>query len=142
VKKKIIYIGISTLVNISCFNTDSAKTKTSNENKLTSTNPIETYKYWADTEVPENTKVLNGQYWSSIHFTKEYILYMEIKAPWFADFIRYNSLKKSNKNLKIPSDAPKWFSPKDSINLWTGEQGSLYFIDTINGHMFMYEKQL
>jgi len=105
------------------------------------TDANETYEYWADTNVPENTKVLHGQYWSTPHFFKEYELYMEIEAPWVKDFITYNQVPSGTRPIKTPANAPKWFSPPENFPVWTGAFGSVYFIDTVNMHMFMYEKQ-
>lgn len=89
-----------------------------------------------------DTQVLNGQYWSSPHFTKEYILYLEMIGPWVKDFPTTNGLSRAEGKVSIEKDAPAWFTPPDSYEVWVGTQGSLYFIDPGTDHMYMYEVQL
>ena len=105
---------------------------------------LETYKYWAGERPGKNMKVLNGQYWCSSHFTKEYILYMEIIVPVKSakNFPADNKLTQADKKVMLPDDAPSWFKPPKQFKLWLGNQGSMYFIDISTGHIFMYEVQL
>ena len=110
-------------------------------------NPKEVYRLWAGEEVPSNIKVLKGKYWQSAHFTKEYIVYMELVAPreWMQHFIEQNKLKIENQDREIPADAPEWFKPPTDHIVWTPSgfsQGSRYFIDTAYSHMLLYEIQL
>jgi len=107
----------------------------------------ETFKYWAGEEPWKGIDVKNGQYWSSAHFTKEYILYMELIIPkeMLLDFINddYNKLELTEDEVSLPSDSPEWFkSPKDFKVYKRGHQGSLYFVNIDTGYMFMYEIQL
>jgi hypothetical protein len=55
----------------------------------TSENPSEVYQLWAGEKPSKNLKVLHGKYWQSGHFTKEYIMFMELRAPndWIQEFI-------------------------------------------------------
>ena len=103
---------------------------------------IETFRYWAGGEPSEDTEVLNGQYWSSPHFTKEYVMYLELRTSWAKGFASENGLSKAAENWKLPDDIPGWFTPPETYDVWSGSQGSLYFIDPQTGHMFMYEVQL
>jgi hypothetical protein len=50
--------------------------------EIKTTNPKETYKYWAGTNPPADFEFFNGQYWRSAHWTMEYI----------RDYIDYNYL--------------------------------------------------
>jgi len=103
---------------------------------------FETYKFWAG-EAPDSTrKVMNGEYWSYGHFTKEYKLYMEIKVkPTIAKlFITDNNLKRGQ--YQKLSGAPKWFTPPKDYEVWKGSQESTYYINTKTGHIYMYEVQL
>lgn len=52
--------------------TGCTETKTSDVN--------DTYKYWAGTNSLPNIELLNGQYWQSAHWTKEYIMYLKFKS--------------------------------------------------------------
>lgn len=102
----------------------------------------ETFRYWAGGEPSSDTEIPHGQYWSSNHFTKEYILYLEIKAPWVKDFAYENGLHRADSVWTIPNDAPNWFKTPTDHDAWQGDQGSMYFIDKTTGHMYMYEIQL
>lgn len=105
----------------------------------------ETFKYWAGEEPWEGIEVFNGQYWASDHFTKEYILYMELKVPveMAKHFISDNNLQITDDELEIPDDAPQWFNPPKGFKKYrAGSQGSKYFINPETGYMFMYEVQL
>lgn len=102
---------------------------------------LETYRYWAESEPSPDTKVLNGQYKSSIHFTKEYVMYLELETKWTKDFAKDNGLHLAKSDPVIPNDAPKWFNPPKVYEIWEGNQGSTYFINSKTGHMYIYEVQ-
>ena len=109
--------------------------------------PIETYKFWSGESPPENIEILNGKYWQSAHWSKEYIMYLELKAPaqWRSQFIRQNNLVETKTIPILPSDAPAWFSPRKNLRILAhteNGQGSSYYEDTVTGEMFIYEIQL
>jgi hypothetical protein len=113
----------------------------------TTENPIEAYKLWAGEKPMNEVMVIHGKYWSSSHWSKEYIVYLEIKAPsiWRKEFFKQNELIHTRTNLEIPSDAPTWFKPTPNFKTWVSKdsiEGSKYFEDTASGHMFIYEIQL
>jgi hypothetical protein len=108
--------------------------------------PIETYKLWAG-EVPKDVQVVNGKYWQSSHWTKEYIMYLELKTSplWINEFNGQNNLVESKEQTDIPPDAPVWFKPTKrfkSLRQSEPSQGSVYFEDMISGTMYIYEIQL
>lgn len=123
---------------------DSSKTYTDESGRLIHVGALETFRYWANEDPPSDFTVLNGQYWKSGHFTKEYIMYMELTVP--TDMAKYfcedNNLKQTKTDLKTPDGSPKWFNPPKGYEVWLGTQGSKYFINPKTGHMFMYEVQL
>ncbi|MEP6677391.1 MAG: hypothetical protein ABJA78_19680 [Ferruginibacter sp.] len=103
---------------------------------------LATYKFWAG-EDPDSTKtIINGEYWTFGHFTKEYKLYMEIKVrPALAKyFITDNNLKPGK--YRMSSEAPKWFRPPKNFEVWMGSQESMYYINTKTGYIYMHEVQL
>jgi hypothetical protein len=109
--------------------------------------PIETYKLWSGESPQKDIEVYHGKYWQSAHWSKEYIMYLELKAPapWRMQFVQQNKLVVTNTRPAIPSDAPAWFAP--GMNLRTlapveNGQGSIYCEDTLTGKMFIYEIQL
>jgi len=113
----------------------------------TTSDPIESYKNWAGELPPKNVKVIHGKYWQSAHWSKEYILYLELQAPssWIAQFIEQNSLVKAPDNPGFPSDAPGWFNPGKDFRILKQkgfDQGSVYYEDTLAGKVFIYEVQL
>ena len=111
-------------------------------------NPQETYKYWSGTNSPSDLKLLNGQYWQSAHWTKEYIMYLELKPSdkWWSDFLEQNYISVDNGDWTIPDDAPTWFKPSENSIRYGGDsdfdQGSRYFKDTLTGVCYIYEIQL
>jgi hypothetical protein len=109
--------------------------------------PINAYKFWAGEKPPKEIEVINGKYWESPHFTKEYIMYLELNPSdeWKTEFIKQNDLVQPKIAPKDPPDAPSWFKPTKNCKLWvpTGySQGSVYYEDTLTGHLFIYEIQL
>jgi hypothetical protein len=103
---------------------------------------LPTYRYWAGEDPDGTKKVVNGEYTSYAGPGKEYELYMEIRVkPKLAGhFITDNQLIKGV--YELPLNAPKWFKPPKTFSVWTGRQGSVYFINVKTGHIFMYEVQL
>ena len=101
-----------------------------------------TYRFWAGEDPDSTIKVINGEYWSYAHFTKEYKMFLELKVkPDLAkSFITDNSLKEGK--YREINDAPKWFKPPKDWGVWEGSQGSIYYINLESGHMYMYEVQL
>jgi hypothetical protein len=116
--------------------------------EIKTTNPQETYKYWAGTNPPANIEVFNGQYWRSAHWTLEYIMYLEFKPTeiWWNEFLKQNNIVEDKNKWITPTDAPDWFKPSDSFIRYRIEsdfdQGSRYFRDKLTGICYIYEIQL
>lgn len=115
--------------------------------ELKTSDAEKTFKYWAGTPLTSDVELLNGQYWQSGHWTKEYIMYLKLKPSklWWNEFLKQNSLTTDTTKWIRPDDAPKWFKPtENSIQFGqTGfSQGSRYFNDTITGVCYIYEIQL
>ena len=112
-----------------------------------SEDPIKVYTLWGGEKPPKEVQVIHGKYWQSAHWSKEYIMYLELKASplWRKEFIKQNNLLKNKETKSIPSDAPLWFKPGNNFRILTVpgfSEGSIYFEDTISGKMFIYEIQL
>jgi hypothetical protein len=108
--------------------------------------PVETYTLWGG-EVPKEVEVIHGKYWQSSHWSKEYIMYLELKASalWRKEFIKQNNLVENKETNDVTSDAPSWFRPGKNFRTLTPSgftQGSTYYEDTVSGRMFIYEIQL
>jgi hypothetical protein len=111
-----------------------------------SSNPANAYQFWAGEPPDKYTKVINGKYWQSSHFTKEYILYLEIiaTAAWRKKFIEQNKLIETS-DRQYPKDAPTWFKPPDTYRVMKPrdfDQETRYFEDSTTNHIYIYEIQL
>ena len=110
--------------------------------------PQEIYKYWSGTNSSSDLELLNGQYWQSAHWTKEYIMYLELKPSdkWWNEFLEQNHISVDKGDWAIPDDAPTWFKPSENSVRFGGDsdfdQGSRYFRDTLTGICYIYEIQL
>ncbi|HEU4496785.1 MAG TPA: hypothetical protein VFR70_07010 [Flavobacterium sp.] len=108
----------------------------------------EAYEYWTGTEPENDIKILNGRYWQSSHWTKEYELYLEMQTSpkLVQEFIRQNKLKvKTSTELNLPDNAPNWFKPRIGLKVYEPSgfsQGSIYFVDEKTGYIMFYEIQL
>lgn len=109
--------------------------------------PTESYRYWAGTKPTNDIEVLNGQYWQSAHWTREYILYLQIKTTdkWWDEFVKQNQLQIDDKDWTKPSDSPDWFQPTGNIEVYKHADhfnDSRYVRNTATGECYIYEIQL
>ena len=130
---------LTTIISISVLLTSCSEIRTAD--------PIDSYKYWAGTTPTDDVKILNGQYWQSGHWTKEYILYLRIKPTdkWWDEFVKQNQLQIDNEKLSKPSDSPTWFQLTDKIEIYKpadDSNHSRYFRDKVTGECYLYEIQL
>ncbi len=108
--------------------------------------PIKAFTYWAG-EPPQGVKVIHGKYQQSAHWTKEYILFLELEASikWRKEFIEKNHLIEVTQTNGDPIDPPEWFKPNERFRALTTQgfnQGTVYYENPKTGHMFIYEIQL
>lgn len=130
---------LTTIVLFSLLLTSCSETRTDD--------PIASYKYWAGTEPTGDVEILNGQYWQSAHWTKEYILYLQIKPTdkWWDEFVKQNQLKVDNEDWVKSSDSPEWFQLTDNVEMYKHADDfndSRYFRDKVTGQCYIYEIQL
>lgn len=111
-------------------------------------NGEDAYKYWAGIEPGNDIQILNGKYWQSPHWTKEYELYLEMQTnpKWVKEFLKINKLKvDTSTELNLPEDSPSWFTPRVGLKAFEPRdfnQGSMYFVDEKTGYILFYEIQL
>lgn len=112
-------------------------------------NPSEVYNLWSGGEKPPKVvHLIHGKYWQSAHWSKEYIMYLELEAPskWRQDFVKDNKLVyKKDTVIQLYDDAPVWFKPTPAFKVYTPSgfsQGSAIFEDSISGRMFIVDIQL
>ena len=103
-------------------------------------------RYWAGTNPPSDLNLIEGKYWQSYHWTKEYIVYLKFTATktWWDDVMELNNFSEDNGEWTIPNDAPVWFKPsEDSIRYRSNlSRNSRYFRDELTGICYIYEIQL
>ena len=109
--------------------------------------PIDSFKYWARTNPPDDLKVIEGKYWQSGHWTREYILFLKINPTdkWWNEFINQNQLQADNTKWIRPSDSPDWFEITDDMEIFghgDNFNDSRYFRNKRTGECYIYEIQL
>jgi hypothetical protein len=112
-------------------------------------NPLEVYQLWSgNNNLPRGVHLIHGYYWQSAHWSKEYIMYLELKAPafWRDQFIKQNNLVyKKDTTIGLEQDAPIWFTPTTTYKIFIPSgfnEGSVYYNDSVSDRMFIYEIQL
>lgn len=115
----------------------------------TTDDPEIAYKYWAGSKAPSDLELLEGKYWESAHWSKEYILYLKIRPSrqWWSALVEQNNLELVEDDLTLPYDRPEWFDPTpNSIQFRQSnryyDNGSRYLLDTLSGISYLYEIQL
>jgi hypothetical protein len=115
----------------------------------TTRDPSKVYQLWSGNKnLPSGVHLAHGYYWQSAHWSKEYILYLELKAPltWRNEFIKQNNLIILKDTTLAPDpDIPEWFKTSKKFNLYVPKgfnQGSSYYEDTLSGTMFLHDVQL
>jgi hypothetical protein len=102
---------------------------------------FETYRYWAGQDPDADMQVLNGEYWASAHWSKEYTLYLELRFPRAKEFVMGKGFERST-GQRLLHGAPDWFDPPAGYEVWEGSLGSLYFLHPKKGHIYIFERQL
>ena len=124
--------------------------------EINSENPKEIFELWTGNELPKEIKLVNGKYWQSAHWTKEYEVYAEIKStePWWNDFKNNNELNNfksslnndieekffKNKNEELIKK-PNWFKPEKNSEIYI-KGSSEYFWNPKTKILFIHEIQL
>jgi len=112
----------------------------------TSENPDEVYKYWAGRQPGNDVKIIHGKYWESAHWTKEYIMFMELKASkeWIEVYVKQNNLVLDDVADSLTNDSPEWFKPTKDFMVFRQKDkasNSRYYINLKEDRMFIFERQ-
>lgn len=92
--------------------------------------------------------VVQGRYWESPHFFKEFELYLEIYAPrkWSDALIQENHLQPGSEKMGVSADTPGWFKPERKMELFIDDpanpQGVELYRDPTNGRLLLHVLQL
>lgn len=105
------------------------------------------YYYWAGSKPSSDVKLIKGWYWQSAHWTKEYIVYLELKPSksWLNEFIKQNNLIESKNKWTKTDETPVWFNPSESSKIYRTDEDfneSRFFYDEKTELCFIYEVQL
>ena len=115
--------------------------------ELSTADHIEADECCAGAKPTDEVNVLNGQYWQSGHWTKEYILYLKVKPAkkWWDEFVNQNNLQIDTDAWTKPSDSPDWFQLTGDIEVFKQSDDfndSRYFRNKRTGECYIYEIQL
>lgn len=115
--------------------------------EIRTNNALESFTNWSGNTQPADLVLIEGEYWQSAHWTKEYIVYLKFKPTelWWDGFLKENSMAEDTTGWTKPNDAPGWFRPSESSVLYNRnglDDGSLYLRDTVTGICYIYEIQL
>lgn len=105
------------------------------------------YKYWSGSKPPKEIEIVHAKYWESSHWSKEYIMYLDLKASthWIHQFIEQNKLIESEKVKIISDDIPGWFRPPVGGKIFVSADStndSVYYYDSLAHKLLVYEIQL
>ena len=136
--KKLKYYFIVSFFAIISFSSCS-EIKTNDVNKV--------YQYWAGTKPTSDVELIQGRYWQSAHWTKEYIMYLELKSTkiWWDEFVKQNNLVEDENKWIKTEETPAWFNPSEDSKMYrlnTDFNESRCFYDEKTGLCFIYEIQL
>jgi len=113
----------------------------------TTENPAESYRFWSGQIPGTDVTVLHGRYRQSAHWTKEYVVYLELRVTprWREEFFRLNSFVPADTQWTLPADAPDWFRPPGNFRgLMNARRSndSRCFEDSATGHLYIFGRQL
>ncbi len=112
----------------------------------TTENPDEVYKLWSGRKPTSEVKIIHGKYWESEHWSKEYMMFLEMKASkdWVEGFVEQNRLLRDTTRTEI-AHHPGWFAPSRGFLVFRRENdfnGSRYYFNLKQDHIFIFETQL
>lgn len=125
--------------------------------EINTNDPEKVYYHWADGGAPTGVELQKGRYWQSAHWTKEYVMFLQLKPTqeWWRNFKVINrfeghridkvGVSRSEIFEVEPPDwieKPDWFTPDQGSEVYGQFGGSKYFWDTKNEMLFIYEIQL
>lgn len=105
----------------------------------------EIYELWSGVKPSSDVKIIHGKYRESAHWSKEYVMFIEMKASkeWVEAFVKQNNLKLDTAEYDL-SNVPDWFTPAKGFFTFRPENdagGSRYYFNLKEDRVFIYEVQ-
>lgn len=125
--------------------------------EINTTDPEKVYYHWSNEGSPRGVKLLKGKYWQSAHWSKEYVMFLQLKPTqgWWKNFKETNRFEGHridkvgvghSEIFKIDEpdwiEKPDWFTPDKDSEVYGQFGGSKYFWDAKKEILFIYEIQL
>jgi hypothetical protein len=125
--------------------------------EVRTSDPEEVYARWSNGRKPDGLELLEGEYWQSAHWSKEYVMYLKAKASkeWWAQYKQINGFEghridevdvSKSEIFRIDNpgwlEKPDWFKPDLRSEVYGQFGGSKYFWDAQDEIIFIYEIQL
>jgi len=110
--------------------------------------PETAFKYWSGNTAPSELHLRKAKYWESSHWTKEYVIYLELEpdVELWNDYIKSNSLSINDRKWVKQKGTPTWFNPPSNSTSWSSMnalgQGTRFFKDENSGVCWIYDIQL
>ncbi len=106
----------------------------------------EAFEFWTGQSNNSQVEVLNGQYWSSAHWSYEYEVFLKLNPTkkWLNELIKLNDLEKTTDRLIYSIEqTPEWFNPPENCIVYKSQFGnSRYYLDALTGELYVFEIQL
>src|SRR5687767_3105717 len=63
--------------------------------EIKTSEPEEVYFHWTNGASPDGLELLDGEYWQSAHWTKEYVMYLKLKPSkeWWRKYKEINGFE-------------------------------------------------
>jgi hypothetical protein len=125
--------------------------------EIKTSDPEEVYSHWTDGGSRDGIELLEGEYWQSGHWTKEYVMYLKLRPTkdWWKSYKEINGFERQRIDRVSVGKAeifkiddpdwikkPVWFNPGKNSEVYGQFGGSKYFWDSESETLFIYEIQL
>jgi hypothetical protein len=125
--------------------------------EINTSEPEEVYSHWTNGASSTGVELLKGKYWQSAHWTKEYVMYLELRPSkdWWKNYKEINGFEShridkvdvaKSEIMKVDApdwaEKPDWFVPDKNCEVYGQFGGSKYFWNPGSGILFIYEIQL
>jgi len=102
------------------------------------------YLNWTNEAPPKEVKVIDGKYWQSGHWTREYevFLHLKVSREWSYEYVKQNGLRSDSSMWVETKETPIWFKPSTRLKHYSAGNTSQYFWDSAGNECYLHELQL